>query len=222
MPDRPIIFSGPMVRAILDGRKTQTRRIIKVAAGSYIENIENVRLWATTDGCAYGDAKLPYAIGDTLWVREAWRTCASYDDLRPSQMGGEEPVKYLTDGWEDWHGWPRDHPIDGRYRQRQFMPRWASRLTLTITDVRAQWVQTITPEDAVAEGLKHWRDGAGEDWWEAEGVHDATSGDPVYAFSRLWDSLNAKRGFGWDADPWVAAYTFTVARRNIDHPNGVF
>ena len=85
------------------------------------------------------------------------------------------------------------------------MPRWASRLTLTVTDVRVQRVQDISEGDIAAEGIARGFSGGphGE-----EGLYED--------FADLWDSLNAPRGYGWDANPWVAAYTFTVQRQNID------
>jgi hypothetical protein len=88
------------------------------------------------------------------------------------------------------------------------MPRWASRLTLTVTDVRVQRVQEISEADAVAEGVTPSEE-PNEMKWEHYAPHGV-------AFRTLWDSLNAKRGYGWDANPWVAAYTFTATRQNID------
>lgn len=100
------------------------------------------------------------------------------------------------------------------------MPRWASRLTLTVTDVRVQRVREITEADALSEGVTRcaWSESLAGDgrreWW----VDDVTNSHPtpLGPFMELWNSLNAKRGYGWDANPWVAAYTFTVVRTNID------
>lgn len=91
-----------------------------------------------------------------------------------------------------------------RLRPSIFMPRWASRLTLTVTDVRVQRLQDITLGDICAEGL-------------ANSIYDFRPVQRGFdAWIELWDSMNAARGFGWDKNPWVAAYTFTVHRCNID------
>jgi hypothetical protein len=92
------------------------------------------------------------------------------------------------------------------------MPRWASRLTLTVTDVRVQRVQEISEADAVAEGVESDSDG----WRDYQMPNTQCCGTALESFRTLWDSLNAPRGYGWDANPFVAAYTFTVARQNID------
>lgn len=203
MIDRPILFSGPMVRAILDGRKTQTRRVLKpqpvIPFSTFSDHIlDEPDTVIGPDGFSVIKAgkerriKIPYAPGDRLWVREAWRTVIAYEDLAPSEMGGEEPIKYEANGAWETHGWC-DYGRPGRYRQGMHMPRWASRLTLTVTDVRVQQVQEISDEDAIAEAVL-----------EAE------------AFRDLWDSLNAARGFGWDQNPWVVAISFSAESANID------
>lgn len=212
MADRPIIFSAPMVRALLEGRKTQTRRVYKVPAGSYVEQ---GRVWAMTDGCAFGDKALPYAPGDRLYVREHWRTARAYDDLAPSAMGGEEPVKYEADGSEQTWGWPGLF-LPGRFRQGMHMPRWASRLTLTVTEVRVQRLQKISEEDAGAEGIEVWLGYHDEDVFKnyGAGLDFSGYGAAKDSFRTLWNSLHGPDA--WDANPWVVAVTFTVDRRNID------
>ncbi|WP_306043604.1 hypothetical protein [Mameliella sp. MMSF_3455] len=234
MTDKPILFSGPMVRALLDGRKTQTRRVAKITAvmgdkvGITSPNESLIELepgefhkgifhYESVDALS-GPCRLPYAIGDRLWVREAWRTSRHYDDLKPSEMGGEEPVQYIADGAVYAHAGSVDD-LSGRARPSMFMPRWASRLTLIVTDVRVQRVQEISNEDAKAEGCKgdlsriRQMDlfGASED--DREMMRLMTCG---WQFRDLWDGLNARRGYGWDVNPWVAAYTFKVHRQNID------
>ena len=160
MKERPIIFSGPSVRAILDGRKTQTRRIVKAPKGMSAE-------FAGVDfACPYG------CPGDRLWVRE---THSFYDR--------ECRKPYYQADIDDWE--------PGGWRSPIFMPRWASRITLEITDVRVQRVQEITEAEA-----------------KAEGVHCAVNGSNRLAFATLWDSVNAKRGFSWADNLWVWAITF--------------
>lgn len=190
MTDRPILFSGPMVRAILAGCKTQTRRV-------------------APDGGLHSHL---FRLGDRLWVREAWATHAAYDDLSPSAMGGDEPIRYAADGAHQTWGHPAISKL-GRPRVGIHMPRWASRLTLTVTALRGQRLQDINEADAEAEGItKH-----GRFWGVADADWDSASTESaVQAYANLWDDLNAARGYGWDSNPWVVAITFDVEQRNID------
>lgn len=221
MTDRPIIFSAPMVRALLEGRKTQTRRVLKQQPYEYRGK------WWVTDRVS-GDCELqdwanghvgvglPYAPGDRLYVREHWRTARAYDDLAPSEMGGEEPVKYEADGTEQMWGWP-DRFLPGRFRQGMHMPRWASRLTLTVSEVRVQRLKDITGRDILAEGVR------------CRGCNDVGTGDYSACrdggcfeqrgdFIHLWNSLHGPDA--WDQNPWVVALTFTVQHGNIDQIGG--
>ena len=211
MADRPIIFSAPMVRALLDGRKTQTRRVLgNSGPGRGRSNIFSAQIgWSDSYVLDPGNANwrerdTPDAPGDRLWVRECWRTASAYDDLSPSQMGGEEPIRYEADQtWQTW-GWGRPHST-GRHRAARHMPRWASRLALLVTDVRVQRLQEISEDDARAEGF----------------------GSLITTVDKLGPSITARDGFreiwnsihgpdAWDANPWVAAISFTVHRCNID------
>ena len=192
MNEHPILFSGPMVRAILDGRKTMTRRVIKdncpFVTGAYFDEETERWYWTTgaererlpTDLCL---GKCPYGQpGDQLWVRETW---LSYRHLHKN--GRDEALLiYRADG--------EDLPKQARgtkWRPSIFMPRWASRITLEITAVRVERVQDIGDEDAEAEGLS---------WCNAASPRDK--------FQCLWNSLNAKRGYGWEANPWVWVIAF--------------
>lgn len=178
---KPILFSGPMVRALLDGRKTQTRRILKPTTESF---------------------EAPkYRRGDRLWVREAHYIT---DDGESEFAVFAEDSESVEEHLENMQTLMSSHPqIDWtshiKLRPSIHMPRWASRLTLTVTDVRVQRLQDIRGEDCVAEGLPVVRHCFGE-------TRDA--------FADLWNSINGQDA--WDADPWVAAYTFTVHRCNID------
>lgn len=214
MVDRPIIFSAPMVRALLDGRKTQTRRVLKVPMTHRIDD-EGI-IWAWTD---WGEDMMPYpyAHGDRLWVREAWHTSKAYDDLPPRDMGGEEPILYVADDRLRTNGWSSADWREGRYRHARFMPRWASRRTLIVTDVRVQRLQDISEADAVAEGIEGdpvnaWRcyqpEPKGQTHWAC----------PRESFRTLWNSLRGPDA--WDANPWVCALSFTVHRGNIDQMGG--
>lgn len=234
MTDRPILFSGPMVRALLDGRKTQTRRVLgekrhKLVAGLSSEEMESLEIqgWNISDSdTCFGDHlfKVPVSVGDRLWVRETWQTHSWAADCVTVRYQAETQTKGFTAQIEQIPYPNGDKnafkfvPCKGPnyWRPSIHMPRWASRLTLTVTDVRVQRLQAISEQDAKAEGLKHWVTGAGSDWWEAEGVFNGTSGCPVFSFKMLWNSLNDDRGYGWNANPWVAVYTFTVHKENID------
>ena len=184
MAEHPIIFSTEMVRAILDGRKTQTRRIIKPEPNymkEFGETDDNVKHNIAKRVCPYGQ------VGDTLWVREALYCdekghFGRYKaDNKP--VGGELPLVWC---WKTKH-------LSGR-----FMPKIQARIFLEITNIRVERVQDISEKDCYAEGItedeaiKYWHDGP----------------QPVWAFSDLWDSLNAKRGFGWDKNPFVWCIEF--------------
>ena len=210
MADKPIIFSAPMVRALIDGRKTQTRRLmphqetLKVA---YSPIVSGIRIFNYA-----GEEEIsrpPVKVGDRLYVREHWRTADAYDDLSPSQMGGEEPVIYLADDTLETWGWRNDF-VPGRFRQAMHMPRWASRLTLTVTDVRVQRLQEISAADSIAEGVQC---GTCE-FMNTSACNGRGCFASIAAFQALWNSLHGPDA--WDANPWVAAYSFTVQRGNID------
>ena len=189
MNERPILFSAPMVRAILSGKKSQTRRIVKInAAGRAFRGSRN---WHVDDpdavlACSYGQ------VGDFLWVRETWRTeTDAYNDLAPSQLSGEETVLYDADG-----DWPSNHTT-GRYRQAIHMPRWASRITLVVTGVRIERLQDISCADAIAEGCR------------PVSLHalDCDSTPPTEEYRALWKSLHGTDS--WAANPYVFVVSFT-------------
>ncbi|TPL40636.1 hypothetical protein [Mesorhizobium sp. B2-4-6] len=197
MTDRPILFSAPMVRALLGGRKTQTRRVLEAyTPGMHLDRVGPTG-WQFTGqgGLPRIPMRLKYAAGDRLWVREAFKPVHSADPA----LG----ARYRADVDRDQTIWkPGIH-----------MPRWASRLTLPVTDVRVQRLQEINDDDAIAEGVDQNGATAGHDididggWWP---------GGPKRQYQRLWNHLNEARGFGWEMNPWVVAVTFTVERRNID------
>ena len=207
--ERPILFSAPMVRAILDGRKTQTRRVIKASAtAGYSDKPSPAsgRL-VCKDGGAWDDnsrntepiAKCPYGkTGDRLWVRETGAFKCKTAPIYRADLSDEEASL--------WKFSPSIH-----------MPRWASRIDLEITDIRVERVQDISAEDAIAEGIEseHQWDGKppfahdmGMWYRDYSKKEDVKINDPVYSFQTLWDSLNAKRGFGWSMNPWVWVVEF--------------
>jgi hypothetical protein len=233
--ERPILFSAPMVRAILEGRKTQTRRVIPFpSTGAFVLQETSDGGWwpcvsmdgeSADDGtgnevpmnCRYGGA------GDRLWVKEtfaAWyRTSVEYP-LEYEKIAGN-----LAD-WAALHGaggiqiaYRADRDDDEGWRPSIFMPRWASRITLEVADVRVQQLQEITEEDAIAEGVEPYsmtaRDIAdcqisdcSPQEKELARLMGPGSFSHKFTYQMLWDELNAKRGFGWEKNPWVWAITF--------------
>jgi hypothetical protein len=202
--ERSILFSAEMVRAILDGRKTQTRRVFKNAP----DDLRSGRypIWPEHEGLPPSRYGQP---GDRLWVRETytWITLAENEftgDGWPGRRirkpdGIPVLMLYRSDAIaEDW-----DNQIS-HWNPSIFMPRWASRITLEIISVRVERVQSISIDDIKAEGCT----GAplpGQ-------VVSRNDGYQHYQeFKYLWDSINAKRGYGWDANPWVWVIEFTAA-----------
>jgi hypothetical protein len=208
MADKPILFSAPMVRAILENRKVQTRRMLKpqpdFRGGRGDENDPDAWGWETEEGghLAVTDiAPNGYAVGDHLWVRETWADGGDY---------------YGTIYRADHAG---DAAIEGikMWSPSIFMPRWASRITLLVTDVRVQRLTEIDPVDALQEGITRMRmQPDGPKVWTVPGTETAAA-NPVSAFAMLWDSINAKRpGCSWHENPWVVAITFKPLLCNID------
>lgn len=225
MKARPILFSPEMVRALLEERKTQTRRPIGRelkhpgwTGYSYFgpsKNNPTCESMAIENGPDYPDSdedvvRCPYgAVGDRLWVRENWCVGSKWNATRPGalpargltvmfqaggSMGGNERGKYLPDetypAADDLPEWA------GKLRPSIYLPRWASRITLTITEIRVQQLQEISTEDAIAEG------------WPIGG------GVPIFWYRNLWEQLN---GFGsWAKNPWCWALTFTVSKSNVE------
>ncbi len=197
MKESPILFSAPMVRAILAGRKTQTRRVIKGSTEfkgpynpAYLEAHKHAKGWASI--CPYG---VP---GDRLWVREGLDGIFGCDAVYKAD--GLRLVDAL--GWEVWDG---GHKLRLGDVSPMFMPRWASRITLEVTEVRVERVQDISEADAKAEGPQASRDLA--DFADSP----ECIGSNIYrsTFQELWDSINGKR-HPWSSNPWVWAITFKV------------
>lgn len=216
MKERPILFSAPMIRAILDGRKTITRRVVKPQPRFTDPQHQSVdppndgnewTWWAgnVTQGI-YHEARCPYGKpGDRLWVRESgWE--------RPHRT-----FKMLRDGADTWERYYYD--ADGyknegdkeQFKQWGFkrrpsihMPRWASRIDLEITGIRVERLQDISEADAAAEGVTREDSDVGRIYW-----HDSRSDwskDPRHAYEQLWQSINGPQS--WEANPWVWVIEF--------------
>lgn len=187
--ERPILFSGAMVRAILAGTKTQTRRVMRDPPPSLDPIIKD---GVVIDWEGYR-VRCPYGVsGDRLWVRETWQKSGL-------GWGNDLPVGKLhyraTDSGEWKMYW-------GKWRPSIHMPRWASRITLVITGVRAERVQEISGRDALAEGV-------GEPVRTGLVYGHATDAWNQRAFAALWDSINgAMPGRAWDDNPWVWVVEF--------------
>ena len=229
MKERPIIFSAPMVRALLAGTKTQTRRPVKpqsasVAPGLYADRYNHSERWAywlpdgrmdspKTFACPYG------APGDRLWVRETWqawqRVSHEYDEWEPitrDARGGTQWAEWFEqNGDPDAIEYRATGESLGPWEPSIYMPRWASRLTLEVTDVRVERLQGISEEDARAEGVEAsqepftygWRN-YGQTEFVAE--HIAYFVTAREAFASLWESINGPGS--WAANPWVWVIEF--------------
>lgn len=233
---KPILFSAEMVRAIQDLRKTQTRRVIKPQPPEFADWFERKTdgfkaYMAPGEPCDYPLIKAPYKPGDILWVRETWRIGAWNEDIgciavdykadnyarrEWIRIKDEERFKrYWIESTDDaikagvepdengeYHWEPRQAPT--KWRPSIFMPREAARLFLKVTSVKVERLQEITEEDARAEGVL---------WERARKINQLETSDSIYdnakaLFMRLWDSINAKRGYGWDKNPWVWVIEF--------------
>jgi hypothetical protein len=209
MADRPILFSAPMIDALLAGRKTQTRRLCRPANEAHLTHIVQIDVPSKPGwfGDEEGDVLFfsGYAPGDRLWVREAWRTHKAYDDLKPTDMGGEEAI---------WPELDRDNcDYHGRYRHGRFMPRWASRLTLIVTDVRVERLQDCSESDAWAEGLA--RHPVADAAFIVVGDRSFAADSATYCYRQLWEHINGEGS--WAENPWVVALSFDVRMGNIDN-----
>lgn len=207
MTTKGIIFSAPMVRALLDGRKTQTRRLIKPTKKDFGPGQLLITEGPRFGGTGYRFIE-PYASGDRLYVREHWKSTPAYDDLAPSEMGGDEPLRYLADdatfNWAD-----ADGAHAGKHRQGMHMPRWASRLWLEVTDVRVQRLQSISRNDCYEEGIERpVMPNYGSDVCATDNARNG--------YRKLWNSLHTEPGTTWEANPWIVAVSFNVNHGSID------
>lgn len=198
MADLPILFSGEMVRAILDGRKTQTRRL--AAKNGKPSRWQKVKP------------------GDRLYVKEQWRTDIVFDELSPSKIAAKCVAAGYEEPWADlWFPSTRSSLRDagakpGRLRSARFMPRWASRLTLVVTGVRVERLHEISEDDALAEG------GAVVGCLSCSMPMPCGCADPdptaIESFASIWDEIHGE--YAWHDNPEVVALTFNPIRENID------
>jgi hypothetical protein len=196
--ERPILFSGPMVCPILDGRKTQTRRVIKPQPQFGVQTdcgyCGGFAFQSANGGCSCERVPRQPSVGDRLWVRETW----TGPILGAKGHSLVERVHFAATDAR-----PRNHRGElVPWRPSIHMPRRFSRITLEITDVRVQRLQEISEADAVAEGLPS----DGREYWIGRTCLIGLSAR--FLFQNTWNHLNAKRGFPWESNPWVWAITF--------------
>ncbi len=225
---KPIPFSAPMVQALLreikapGTGKTQTRRLMKVVGHKEITEFGV----STTYGYDwhFRDSEMrwhdfrhddfmkrcPYQVGELRYVREHWRTVCGVDDLPPRDLiKGLFPISYEADG----------NPLNGRFRQGMHMPRWASRITLEITNVRAERLQDISEEDAWAEGCKRGELDDRGNPFPAEEIDPSGKFSTGWDYARdwfadLWDGINGPES--WDQNNWVWVITFKPHFGNVN------
>lgn len=182
-------FSPAMVRALMRGTKTQTRRLYS-------------RFAAAGAGRA----------GDRLYVRENWSTAAGHDRKKPADIVPGAPIRYLAD-----NAMSAQHAgqlvARGRFRPGRYMPRWVSRITLSIESVAIERLQDIAAGEAVLEGIV---DRGGGLWSATDEPGGMMHGDPIAAYRELWESIHSETGATWVDNPNVIVTTFTVQRGNVD------
>jgi len=192
MKEHPLIFSSEMVRAILDGRKTQTRRV----------PVERYRNWK---------------VGDKIWVRETWaiKDCGCRVSLKKEIWPNGWPIKRLQYIASDKapSKTKRGTPYWWNKRPSIHMPKWAARIFLEITGLRDERVQDISWEDAKSEGIRRdiisaTGDHPNLECWVTIPDDNHAYRTPMAAFKKLWNSINAKRGYGWDKNPEVKVIEF--------------
>ena len=189
MTERPILFSAPMVRALLAGTKTQTRRVAKHPLAQNLSYIVDIGKGWFGDEEGEVQIRCPYGQpGDRLWVRETWAAPHS-EDARPPRAIQCDQMRIHYAASEDRGGL--------LWRHRIHMPRWASRITLEVTGVRVERLQDISEADAMAEGVHYSlleKIQAGQDRWAR------------HAYKKLWESIHGPGS--WDLNPWVWVVEF--------------
>lgn len=220
---KPILFSTAMVQAILEGRKTQTRRVIKPQPDAWVSTIpykltdkkphKNKSIWVEDDGSKYEPVESRYKKGDILWVRETWFP-TRYDYIDMLKRGITHFIKYKADGNYD----PKIDCVGRSWKPSIHMPKLVCRIFLEVTDVRVERLQDISEKDAKAEGIQFYfeemfQENRYRDYdkklqagYGDHAVDYPTWRDPISSFKSLWQSINGEES--WDANPWVWVYEF--------------
>lgn len=212
MKQRPILFSTPMVQAILAGRKTQTRRVVKppkeFIGDWFFQHVNFVR---SRVNCPYGQT------GDVLWVRETFAKCIGRIEITPSEVASayewtkDRFIVYKADSKEETH--PK-FPKFGKKRWRPsiHMEKDFARIWLCITDVRVERLQDITEEDAMREGVLPIGD-KGLGFYNDYLTNGFSCKNAVRSFESLWQSIHGEES--WNNNPWV----WVVEFKQIENPN---
>jgi len=210
MKERPILFSAAMVNAILAGQKSQTRRTIKPSWSRCLDLDDSEDRAKAVVSCPYGQP------GDRLWVKETWRPDLNNDDFTSCVAYRADGANVLiantaaaADAWMDARRPEEQYPqmLQAKWRSPLFMPRWASRITLDVVSVRIERVQSISTNDAMAEGLHGPLTNP-----ELDKVVSQIGRGPRSAFQELWDSINGKKpGRDWASNPFVWCVEFKRA-----------
>lgn len=204
--EKPIIFNSEMVRAILEGRKTETRRVVKNTVHKSLAEMQNLQ-------CPYGEPD------DRLWVRETFYINHFEYELGklpkqiPDDIEGNEELYlyYRADGeccqqFSECECGDVDKP---KWRPSIFMPRWASRINLEIEEIRIERLQDIDMISVMNEGLyEHCSFCKGHDSQCTDCLGEGIEPPHINKWIYLWDSINKKRGYGWDSNPWVWVIKF--------------
>ena len=194
MSEKPIIFSSEMIRAILNGTKTQTRRVVKQPRCESSVKYDPLSKtgWSNAHGYPINP---PCSTGDVLWCRETWTdSCGMLENA----LSGKK-IHYCADCEDDSRG--LFAPCRWKKKPSIHMSRVAARLFLRVADVRVERLQAITEADARAEGCTY----GFHDDGVSKHLKDHT---PQKQFAAIWDSLYSKRGYGWDTNPWVWVISF--------------
>lgn len=222
MKVKPILMRADMITSTLEGRKFQTRRVLNIPwlEGS---NPDFTQLKAIQEANGiwriYGSEpaseqfKTPISAGDALWVHETHALVGSID---PGWL------IYRANGYKqecDRHGFDKPYPPEPKWTPSIYMPKRMSRATLYVIDVRVQRIQDISEKDAIAEGCRPFFDKENTEQVpcpNGQTIEMEPLKGPLDAFKNLWNDINEKRGFGWQANPWVAAYTYTTFEMNVE------
>lgn len=207
--ERPILFSDPMVLALLADTKTQTRRVCKPAeaaslsfvAGPFEHDERVLKLWGDEDGfvrfdCPYGE------VGDRLWVREKWGACDYFNNTAPRDLPHFAAIKYFADG--SIVGATAGYGLIRKARPSIHMPRQFSRILLEVVAVRVERLQDISDDDCMAEGIQ--RVPVGKLITFTVPGTDVEKLGARAAYEALWVSINGRES--WDANPFVWAVEF--------------
>lgn len=226
MTDRSILFSGPMIAALREGRKTQTRRLIEPVPSASTREGDIIVSWPAEEPVRVGATfRPPVKGGDRLWVRETYYQRGHWEPVPGVKTkGGRMKWAFVPASDEITFEAPAEHrrgrhhkdpgTIAWHKRLGRFMPRRYSRMSLLVTEVRVERLQDCSEEDALAEGIKRFS------MIDHIAVSSCTPGcehhSHIAGYQCLWDSINDEPGKRWADNPWVVAISFEIERRDSE------